>query len=197
MRKSILFIALALFAAGSLMAQTDTETTSSKKESKKTENTEKEKKEKGKFGAFLGRLGEATTGINMTDEPFIVNPLSSQIDVQLVGAYGNPTNGEVTLVIKVKMKTHDKYAGFGGYNGLMAYDKNGKTYKGGASTDKEIQTPKDLWVELKLDGYHIIQKVPETLAAFELINLKAHVARTNRATIELRNIPILWGVSPE
>ena len=184
MRKIILLIALAVLTAGSMIAQNDT-----------TSN----KKEKGKFGSFMRKLGETSTGINMTDEPFIVNPLRSSIDVEFVGAYGDPSTGGVTIVIKVKNKTYEKYTGFGGYDALTAFDKNGKTYKGGSATEKELDTPKDLWVEVKLDGYHKIQKVPESLAAFELINLNCKIARKSSlsGTIELRNIPIQWGVTPE
>lgn len=182
MRKRILFIALALFVTGSLMAQSDT-----------TSN----KKEKGKFGAFMGRLGETATGINMTNEPFIVNPLKSYMEIQLVGAYGNPSNGEVTIVIKVKCKTYDKTARFGASSadGCVAFTKSGKTYTGRQHAYTEINTAKDIWVEAKLDRIKILE-VPETVAAFELINMKAGIGQ-NRGTIELRNIPIQWGVAPE
>lgn len=200
MKKRILFVALALFVAGNLFAQTETPSTakeSGNEQNEKKEKKEKEKKEKSKFGAFLGRLGETATGINMTDEPFIVNPLKSYIDIVLVGAYGDPTNGEITLVIKVKNKGYELRAEFGGYNSFTAYDKNGKSYKSGSGISKSVTLPKDIWVEVKMDGYHKLYPVEENIPALELINMKVKLYQKESATVELRNIPILWGSMPE
>lgn len=183
MKQKILFIALALFLVGNVNAQSDT--TSQKKE-----------KEKGKFGSFMRKVGEQTTGINMTDEPFIVNPLKSAIEIKFVGAYGDPTTGKVMVVIKAKNKTYESNATFGsGADKSAAFDKKGKTYKAGEWVGKSYDTPKDLWVEVNIEN--AIREVPNTLDAFELINMYCYLNANNRGLIELRNIPIQWGVMPE
>lgn len=181
MKKRILLVVLAALLAGGLNAQSEKET---------------KKKEKGKFGAFLGRVGEQATGINMTNEPFIVNPLSSSCDVELVGAYGN-TAGTVSLVFRIKNKTDEK-ANFGGSSyKTEAYDAKGKVYKQSIGYNRSYDTPKGLWVEVRMDGDYAFSNVPVGLASLELINVYCFLNRNTTGMIEFRNIPIQWGVDPE
>ncbi len=187
MKKVILMTILAIFTAGSIMAQNDSV-------------PEEGKKKGGKFGSFIKKAGERATGINMTDEPFVVNPLKSAVDVEFVGAYGDPATGEVSIVFKVMNKTYSKAMTFGGnLDKTAAFDKSGKTYTTNLSKGQYLDAPKGIWTEIQLVGKSkgAFLNVPESLAAFELINMYCYVDANNRGLIEFRNIPIQWGVVPE
>jgi len=189
MKKLIVMTILAVFAVGSVMAQND--------------SVQADGQKKGGFGSAIKKFGEKTTGVNMTNEPFIVNPLKSAVDVEFVGAYGDAVTGYVSLVFKVKNKTYEKKvscgASIGGNGATAAFDTKGKTYKPYSSNAVTVDAPKDIWVEVRLEGQFKggFKDVPETLAAFELINVSCYVNAGNRGLIEFRNIPIQWGVVPE
>ena len=192
MKKVVVMIVLAVFTVGAVMAQNDSVPENAK--------TEKQEKKKGGFSSFLKKVGEQATGINMTDEPFTVNPLSAVIDVEFTGAYGDASTGLVSLVFKVKNKTYETRASFGGsLDKTAAFDKNGKTYKPYNSASTGFDAPKGIWVEIRLEGKYkgALENVPETLEAFELINVYCYINANNRGLIEFRNIPIQWGVVPE
>ena len=159
----------------------------------KQEQQQPEKK-KSKLGSLVRKVGEATTGINMTNEPFIVNPLKTAIDVEFVSAKGSISTGLVSIVFKANNKTHKGATGFGGsLNKTAAFDKGGKTYKQNGSTDKIFDSPKGIWVEITLEGKNqAFENVPETLTSFELINMYCYIDANNRGLIEFRNIPITW-----
>ncbi len=186
MKKVILMLVIAMFTAGSVVAQNDSIPGDGKKKG-------------GKFSSFIKRTGERATGINMTDEPFVVNPLKSAVEVEFVGAYGDPSTGKVSVVFKVMNKTYAKTMNFGGsLNRTAAFDKSGKTYKPYNSQGPIGEdTPKGIWIEVRCVGGDAFSDVPETLAAFELINMYCYVDANNRGLIEFRNIPIQWGVAPE
>lgn len=188
MKKLIVMAVLAVFTAGSVMAQND--------------SVPAEGKKKGSFGSFIKKMGERATGINMTDEPFVVNPLKSAIDVEFVGAYGDASTGEVSLVFKVKNKTYVSRASFGGSVGstgnTTAFDSKGKSYSQERGCPS-FEVPKGIWVEIRCEGKYngAFQNVPETLEAFELVKMSVYIDANNRGMIEFRNIPIQWGVVPE
>ena len=186
MKKLVVMTILAVFTAGAAMAQNDSVPADGKK--------------KGGFGSFVKRVGEQTTGINMTDEPFVVNPLKSAIEVEFVGAYGDASTGVVSLVFKVKNKTNATFVLCGGNTyQTAAFDVKGKTYKTNLSVGPNFDAPKGIWAEIAMVGKSkgAFVDVPETLAAFELIKMYCQVDGNNKGLIEFRNIPIQWGVVPE
>jgi hypothetical protein len=194
MKKYILLFTLATFAAGGAMAQTLTDSTEVKKEKVKKE------KKKSKFCSFVKKVGETTTGINMTDEPFIINPNSADFDAEFAGAYGNSSTGKVSIVFKVKNKTYAAQASFGGStsgNGrTVAFDVKGKNYYQYNSGSKGYAVAKGIWTEVMLDGKDAFENVPSELQAFELIKMSFYFDAKVRGMLEFRNIPIQWDVAP-
>ena len=196
MKKLLLMLLLATFvASGSVIAQNN-DNAKSKKEKK-----EKKEKSPSKFGAFITRTGERATGINMTNEPFVVNPSSMSFDVEFVGAYGISSTGHVTIIFKVKNKTNYTGASFGGSTNnagkTVAFDVKGKTYGTGTVGSKTFDVAKGIWTEIVLEGLRGFEKVPSTLNAFELINMSYYFDSKVQGLMEFRNIPIQWDVVPE
>jgi hypothetical protein len=195
MRKIILLAVLATFTVGSVMAQTESKNDSVPAKTEKTE------KKKSKFGSFLKKVGEKTTGINMTDEPFIVNPNPAAFDAEFIGAYGNSAEGRVTIAFRVKTKIVVSQASFGGSVGgtgeSIAYDTKGKTFKQHSGDPVRVDAAKGVWTEVKLDGFKSsFENVPADLKAFELIKVSFYFSAKDRGILELRNIPIQWDATP-
>lgn len=71
----------------------------------KQEQQQPEKK-KSKLGSFVRKVGEATTGINMSNETFAVIPFDAQklISMEVVSCTGNINTGQVLLTLAVKAK---------------------------------------------------------------------------------------------
>jgi hypothetical protein len=193
MKKVLLMLFLATFVASSCAVAQNTSNAETKKE-------EKEKKP-SKIGSFIKKAGEQATGLNLTDEPFIVNPNSMDFDAEFVGAYGNSGTGNVTIIFKVKNKTSAASAAFGGSTGgkgnTTAFDTKGKTYSAYSGDSKRYDTAKGIWTEVTLDGKYSFEKVPSDLKAFELINMSFYFDAKVRGILEFRNIPIQWDVVPE
>ena len=130
----------------------------------------------------------------MSNGVSIVNPFREFIDVEFVGAYGDSSTGNVTFIFKARNKTDETRANFGGGNRSAAFDRQGKSYAPHLGADsKMINTPKNIWVEIRLDGFAAFQKVPDTVAMFNLVKVNIHIG-ANRGDIEFRDIPILWNV---
>ena len=130
------------------------------------------------------------------DKPQVVNPLESSMEVVFVGAYGDKSTGKVQVIFKAKNKTYEKTSSFGMYS-FAAFDKNGKTYSPQYDGYYTFETPKDLWVQIRLSNHGTyLEKVPETVTALVLINVYCNVDG-KKGDIEFRNIPVQWGVAPE
>ena len=179
MKRVITLIALSVLLVGSAVAQNEADTT---------------KKKPGKFGSFMRKAGEVTTGINMSDEAFIMNPFKSLADVEFVGCYGNSASQTVKLVFTVKNKSSNKGGSFGEDYSSKAYDAQGKTY----SISKPPSNSLPTGVTVRFEG-PIIEKVLPSVTSFELIQLSWYLDAGNHggkdnSKLEFRNIPIQWDV---
>ena len=67
------------------------------------QQSEKKEKKKSKFGSFIRKVGEATTGINMSDELITAMPmeLKMHLKVSEVTAVGDPATGSVLVTVTV------------------------------------------------------------------------------------------------
>ena len=153
-------------------------------------------KKKSKFGSFVRKVGEASTGINMSNEMFIVNPANSYVDIQLVGCYGDSKTQRVNLIFTAKSKSGDyNSARFGG--STEAYDAKGNSFKEYDSVGESVSLPANVPVKYTIKR---IEKVPSTLQAFELISSKWYLDAGHhdqgKSKIEFRNVPIQWDVTP-
>ena len=152
------------------------------------EQKQPDKKKKSKFGSFLGKLGEATTGINMTDEPFVVVPtLLKAISAQLVGCYGESNTGLIELIFTVK---NNNNLNFINMSPDKAYDKSGNAFEGGYDS-KAIDLPRGIPIKATLE----YKNVNVALTQLELIKVRANV-NGGSEFIEFHNIPIQWDVQP-
>lgn len=166
------------------------------KESDNQQTEQGSQKKKSKFGSFVRKVGEASTGINMSNEMFIVNPASSYVDIQLVGCFGNSNTQQVELVFTAKSKSSDyNSARFGGSS--QAYDTKGNIFKEYHSGGESAPLPAGVPVKYTIKR---IEKVPSTLQAFELISSKWYLDAGHhdqgKSKIEFRNVPIQWDVTP-
>lgn len=106
-------------------------------ETKQEEQQQPEKK-KSKLGSFVRKVGEATTGINMSNETFAVIPFDAQklISMEVVSCTGNINTGQVLLTLAVKAKQEGvktnlgKSCGNGNQECVTAYDTKGTTFEG-------------------------------------------------------------------
>lgn len=160
-------------------------------------HAQENKSKKAKIGSFLRKVGEQTTGINMSNEFFIVNPAKSDVDIQLVGCYGNSGTRTATLIFTAKA-LHQEYpnAVFGG--STKAYDAKGKLYDKCQKAGYNITLPSGIAVPYGIEG---IKNVSPELKQFEIIRLSWYLDSENHFIkdnpLEFRNVPIQWDVDPE
>jgi hypothetical protein len=178
MKKNILLMTLALFLAGSAIAQND---------------TVKEKKAPGKFGSFIRKAGEVTTGINMSDEIFIRTPFKMYADVVFVGCYGNSATNTVKFIFTVKSKSikFKDACLVCRFDKNRAYDVKGNFYYLTGLPKSAGGYPEGVLVRREL----VFDKIPSSLTHFELINLDwRYDTSEGLEGFEFRNIPIQWDV---
>lgn len=162
------------------------------------------KKKKSKFGSILRKMGEATTGINMSNELFTVIPpvVKRNFDIEVVGCYGDRDSETVTLIFIAKSKKAKADFRVGSiYGSDKAYDSKGTTFDRTGTRQVSQDCPVGVPVKYEL----AFKGVPGTLKALELISLnwwmsagsdKGH-SNSDTPNMEFRNVPILWDVVPE
>ena len=198
-KKILLFAVMALFAVSSVMAQDSI--------------PEKKDKKPSKFGSFVRRVGEATTGINMSDETFAVLPFKAQslIKMEVVSCVGNSETGTVLLTLAViakqdKVKTDlGKSCGNGNQECVTAKDTKGKTFEGqevgSISQIGAKENPKGTPVEYQFK----FSTIPSTMTEIEVVLMEFYIhGNTNVGSnmsdidpIQVRNIPIQWDAVSE
>lgn len=166
------------------------------------QQTEKKEKKKSKFGSFIRKVGEATTGINMSDELMVKMPLELKMHVKVgeVTAVGDPASGQVLITVSV-VTTEDARFNCGSVdlNGDKCMDSKGKEYRvnGLWRADSEnAQTKKGIPHSYQYVAYGL----PTDLSAIELLPLAyGYYASGYKTTsidtheeIQIRNIAIEW-----
>lgn len=151
---------------------------------------QKTEKKSSKFGSLLKKVGEKTTGINMTDEQFIVNPLSSKFNIEIVDCIGNSAEQKFELTLKITNKsTNESNLCIGGNcNGSSAVDKDGNSYKPDRCAGDCKDFPTNVPVKVKI----LFEKVLPTVTDMEVIKLTVGY----KGTVELRNVKINWDAVP-
>ncbi len=175
----------------------------------KQEQQQPEKK-KSKLGSFVRKVGEATTGINMSNEPFAVIPFDAQklISMEVVSCTGYSKTGQVLLTLAVKAKQEGvktnlgKSCGNGNQECITAYDTSGATFEGQETgTFTQVVAQKECPLNIPVQYSFGFTGVPATLAGLEMARIEFYIAAksgnvgSNMSKIEpiqVRNIPITW-----
>lgn len=165
------------------------------------QKTEKKEKKKSKFGSFIRKVGEATTGINMSDELIIDLPLELRkyIAVEEVTAVGDKATGVVLVTCTVKPREQAKLL-FGGSSiggKEVAYDSKGNKYAVKRVDADDHYTVIPAGTPYK---YQFAMQVPTELEAIEMLYLNyiyegsAQFGSYQEADmhVQLRNIAIEW-----
>lgn len=156
-----------------------------------SEQTNKTEKKKSGFGSFLKKVGETATGINMTDEQFVVNPLSARFNVEIADCVGNSSEQKFDVILKITNKsTNESNMCVGGScsGSSMAVDKEGNSYKPASCAGDCKDFPTGVAVKVVVT----FEKILPTLTAMEVIKLNLK----NYGVIELRNMKIKWDAAP-
>ncbi len=155
------------------------------------EQANKTEKKKSGFGSFLKKVGETATGINMTDEQFVVNPLSARFNVEVIDCVGNSSEQKFDVILKITNKsTNESNMCVGGScsGGSMAVDKEGNSYKPASCAGDCKDFPTGVSVKVVVT----FEKILPSVNAMEVIKLNLK----NYGVVELRNMKIKWDVAP-
>lgn len=151
------------------------------------ENTTAKEKKTSKFGSFLKKVGETATGINMTDEQFIVNPISSRFKVEIVDCIGNSAEQKFEVLLKIiNTGINESNICIGGSCGgnSLAVDKDGNSYKPNACAGDCKDFPTNVPVKVKVT----FEKVLPDVKNLEVVKLNIG----NFGVVELRNLMLNW-----
>ena len=137
--------------------------------------------------------------VTMTAGGTIANPLAGSVcDIELVGLYGKGTSlnyGTVTPVFKMRMILNkDKvHIGF-----PVAFDQEGNTYKPNYdNVKKEYDVTEGVWVKVTApDGWNF-EDVKKTTTTFSVMKMEVFADAEHQGTVVLKNVPILWDVTPQ
>lgn len=131
------------------------------------------------------------------------NPLSSDLDIELVGAYGKSTSanyGTVYLVMKVKMilnKSNVKFGGEMNNTRTMAVDQDGNSYfTENRYVGTEVPVTEGMFVKVKLDNVQF-KDVKKSTATMQMIRVACWIDVDHKGMITFKNIPVKWDVEPE
>jgi hypothetical protein len=198
MKRIVALLAVATLAVSPILAQDTTA-----QEAQTQQQEEGGKKKRSKFGSFIRKAGEVATGINMTDEVFIVNPNPTDLKVEFVKAWGDPSTGRVSVRFKVRPAKVEYNSGtFGGNtsgNGkTIAIGADGKTYDvyDGAAYESVALT-QGVFSEVTLTGRCAFKNVQPSLASMEVMKISFYLTAGTRGLLEFRNVPIDWNPDPE
>lgn len=147
----------------------------------------KTEKKGSRFGSLMKKVGEATTGINMTNEPFVVNTLSTRFKVEFINCIGNSAEQKFQIFLKITNKgTNESNMCVGGNctGKSSAVDNEGNNYKSNSCAGDCKDFPTDIPVKVMIE----FEKVLPSIKSLEVIKLNVG----NFGNIELRNIPINW-----
>nr|WP_321358791.1 hypothetical protein [uncultured Draconibacterium sp.] len=146
-------------------------------------------KKKSKFGSFMKKVGEATTGINMTDELFMVNSLSSTFKVEFVSCTGSSAAQTFDVVLKITNKATNERLCVGGSctGNTTAIDSEGNSYKSAYCAGDCKDFPTNVPVKVNISFEKILPDVSY------LESLKFNIG--DKGEVEIRNIPVQWDVA--
>jgi len=152
-----------------------------------------------------GQVLQKTTAVPVPSGGTMENPLSSSLDIELVGVYGKTSSmnyGEVYLVMKVKMILNKPTVKFGGSVNnakTMAVDQDGNSYLtkySGVST--EVPVTEGMFVKVKLDNERCsFVDVKKSATTMQMIRIACWIDVDHNGMITFKNVPVKWDVEPE
>lgn len=137
--------------------------------------------------------------VTMTAGGTIANPLAGSVcDIELVGLYGKGTSlnyGTVTPVFKMRMILNKDKVQIGF---PAAFDQEGNTYKPNYdNVKKEYDVTEGVWVKVTAPDGWIFEDVKKTTTTFSVMKMEVFADSEHKGTVVLKNVPILWDVTPQ
>lgn len=200
---NLLFVSLLMFCSCSsqqAVAQTDKKAT---------------EKKSSKLGSMIRKVGEAATGINMSNETFVSMNFDAQklIAMEVISCVGDSKTGQVQLTLAVKAKQEGvktnlgKSCGNGNQECVMAYDTKGNSFEGRElGTYTEVAAQRENPMNIPVHYSFGFTNIPASLTDIEMVRVEFYIAAksgnvgsnmSNVEPIQVRNIPILWDVEEE
>lgn len=180
----------------------------SEKDEKKQEQQSKPEKKKSKVGSFLRKVGESTTGINMSNEAFVAMNLDAQklIDMEVMSCVRDSATNMVVLALGVKAKQDGvktdlgKSCGNGNQDCVTAYDTKGNTYEGQEiGKYSEINGQKENPAGIPVKYEFAFAGIPPTLSSIEVVQVEFYIYASQGSVgsnmskvepIQVRNVAI-------
>lgn len=149
---------------------------------------------------------EAKTANNSTEEPIatggsLVNPLKSQVDIQLVGAYGKSTSenyGEVSLVFKVKMIANKNEISIGGNSEwpVMLIDEEGNVSNPRYLGWYPYSVSEGIYMKIPLKDSSTFTNVKKSAKVIQKAQIAISLSYSEKGLVIMKNVPIQWDVQP-
>lgn len=149
---------------------------------------------------------EAKTANNSTEEPIatggsLVNPLKSQVDIQLVGAYGKSTSenyGEVNLVFKVKMIANKNEISIGGNSEwpVMLIDEEGNVSNPRYLGWYPYSVSEGIYMKIPLKDSSTFTNVKKSAKVIQKAQIAISLSYSEKGLVIMKNVPIQWDVQP-
>ena len=149
---------------------------------------------------------ESKTANNSTEEPIatggsLVNPLKSQVDIQLVGAYGKSTSenyGEVSLVFKVKMIANKNEISIGGNSEwpVMLIDEEGNVSNPRYLGWYPYSVSEGIYMKIPLKDSSTFTNVKKSAKVIQKAQIAISLSYSEKGLVIMKNVPIQWDVQP-
>lgn len=147
-----------------------------------------------------GQDGQTTQAIPLQGGGTLYNPFEKKLEVEFVGLYGTNKSmnfGDVSVVLKIKVKTVCDKISYIGDDKTTAYDDEGNVYRI-KNTAYGIKVAEGISVKADLGTYGLyFVNVPKKTQKLQLVKLYLYndFEDGNGAKsgyIELRDVPITW-----
>lgn len=129
----------------------------------------------------------------------LVNPLRSQVQVELVGAYGKSTSenyGEVSLVLKVKMIANQKWMKIGCNANwpAMLIDDDGNVSKVRTEGWYDYAVTEGIFIKVPLKDEQTFVNVRKSCKVIQKAQIALSVEGNGTGMMVLKNVPVQWDV---
>lgn len=200
--RKVLCLALIAGCTSSVFAQ------DASKDQATVEQQKKPEKKKSKFGSFIRKVGESTTGINMSNETFVAMNINAQklIAMEVISCVRDKASNTVILTLGVKAKQNGvqtslgKSCGNGNQECVSGYDAQGNAYEGQeVGSFSQVSGSKENPVGIPIKYEFAFSDIPATLGSLEVVQVEFYIYSnqssvgsnmSNVEPIQVRNIPI-------
>ncbi|MDD5861553.1 MAG: hypothetical protein PUD15_03200 [Prevotella sp.] len=127
----------------------------------------------------------------------LTNPLSSVMDVELVGVYGHSKSvnfGDVGVVLKIKMNEYVETLNYiDGGSRTIAFDEEGNSYMGD-NTLYSVPVTEGVFVKIDMGekGQHFKNVRKAAAKTFPVMKIKICVDYGKEGTLVFKDVPVTW-----